>query len=96
MAGGKKIIMKNLIFIIIFLFSCEKDQITPIENNIIITETCLDTCGIIIACKYYTIDFPTITSELTVATLCDTLNVFKTHTIEEVQYYSGMEVCFIR
>ena len=99
MARSQETIMKSyviLIFIAIALFSCEQDEFPIIESNIVVTEPCLDTCGIIIACKHFMNEYPAITSVLTVSTSCDTLEVIKIHTLEEIQYYSGMEVCFIR
>jgi hypothetical protein len=78
------------------VYSCDKEELEPVDNNIIPIEYCLDTCGTIIACKYYMNDYPEITSVLTVTTSCDTLDVVKIHTIEEIQYFSGMEVCFER
>lgn len=85
-----------VVTMLVSLYSCEKAELSPIDNNIMPIEYCLDTCGTIIACKYYMNDYPDIISVLTVATSCDTLDVVKTHTIEETQYFSGMEVCFER
>ena len=93
--------MKEYLTIIIFtiaLISCEKNEFIPIENNntVIDLDACLDTCGTIMSCKYDTQNYPIITSVLTVKTTCDTLDVVKIHTLEQIQYFTGMDVCFTR
>jgi len=88
--------IKNyLIIILILLSGCKKNEFTPIvNNNIVINQNdCLDTCGYIIAKKHNMNDYPIIHSELTVATLCDTLEIVIIHTIDEIQFYLGMEIC---
>ena len=84
-----------IILIAIILLSCTKSNYTPI-NNEINTETCLDTCGIIIFVKHYMNDYPEICSELTIKTSCDTLGITRIHTMEEITYHSGDSICFYR
>ena len=87
-----------LIFISIALFCCKKNQLEVLQNNIeeINVNTCLDTCGNIIYAKHYFNNTDTIRSVLTLSTFCDTLEIVSYHTIQEVQYYLGMQVCFTR
>jgi len=93
---GNKI--KNYLIILMLLFGCKKNEFTPIENNnIVINENdCLDTCGYIIAKKHNMNDYPIINTELILATSCDTFETVIIHTIDEIQFYLGMEVCFTR
>jgi len=88
--------MKNYtLLLVILLFSCTKNNFEPVivETN---PNTCLDTCGIIIFVKHYMNDYPSICSELTIKTSCDTLDVLSIHTLEEISYHSGDSVCFTR
>jgi len=88
--------MKNYILLLmILLFSCAKNNYTPL-NNEVNTEACLDTCGIIIYVKHYMNDYPEICSELTIKTSCDTLDIISIHTLAEITYHSGDSVCFAR
>ena len=83
--------------------SCTKeDDLQPVTNPttpvvVIPSGPCLDTCGNIIAMKHTNDNTGTIfTSELTLATSCDTVEVVRIHTIEEIQFFTGMNVCFNR
>lgn len=87
--------MKNFsIFLIIFitLTSCMKETYTPINNNI----NCSDTCGTIIGATHWMNDYPIITSILTIETSCDSVEITSIHTLEEIYYYTGMDICFDR
>ena len=87
--------MKNFaILLIIFttLNSCVKETYKPINN----INTCLDTCGTIIGATHWMNDYPIITSILTIETSCDSVEITSIHTLEEVYYYTGMDICFNR
>ena len=84
-----------IIFIAIILLSCTKNNILPI-NNEIVGDDCLDSCGVIIYVKHFMNDYPEICSEITVETFCDTVEIFRLHTLEEITYHSGDSICFTR
>tara|TARA_Y100001973_G_C5182488_1_gene325743 strand:+ start:194 stop:460 length:267 start_codon:yes stop_codon:yes gene_type:complete len=87
--------MKNfaiLLTIFTILSSCVKDTYSPINN----VNTCLDTCGTIIAATHYMNDYPIITSILIIETSCDSIEITSIHTIEEICYYPNMYICFNR
>tara|TARA_R100000808_G_scaffold19724_1_gene42720 strand:+ start:514 stop:780 length:267 start_codon:yes stop_codon:yes gene_type:complete len=87
--------MKNfaiLLIIFIMISSCVKDKFYPINN----INPCIDTCGTIIAATHLMNDYPIITSILTIETSCDSIEITSVHTLEEIQYNTGMYICFNR
>ena len=77
--------------------SCTKeDDLQPVAPVVITQVECLDICGSIIAMKHNFNNSVNITSELTLATSCDTVEVVRVHTIEEIVFTTGMTVCFDR
>ena len=74
------------------LNSCVKETYKPINN----INTCLDTCGTIIGATHWMNDYPIITSILTIETSCDSIEITSVHTLEEIQYNTGMYICFNR
>ena len=87
--------MKNfaiLLTIFTALSSCVKETYNPINN----VDTCLDTCGTIIAATHLMNDYPIITSILMIETSCDSIEITSIHTLEEIYYYPDMYICFNR
>jgi nitrous oxide reductase accessory protein NosL len=93
----KKTILTIATIGLLFTSCTKEDNLQPVVAPVVITQVeCLDICGSIIAMKHNYDNTVNITSELTLTTSCDTVEVVRVHTIEEIVFTTGMTVCFDR
>jgi len=99
--------MKNLAVTLLtslaLLTSCTKDDnLSPVPppptvvDVVVPVEECLEVCGNVIYAKHYFNNTDSVSSHLTLKTLCDTVDIIRVHTIDDITYSISDYVCFDR
>ena len=94
----KKSILTIAAIGLLFTSCTKEDELQPVQpiEPVVISGSCLDTCGSIIAAEHdMTGGVNSIDSYLTLATSCDTVKVIRVHSLDTI-YSLGMTVCFDR
>jgi len=97
----KKTILTTLTAIALLTSCTKEDDLQPVIEPttpvvVVPVDNCLDTCGNVIYAHHLFNNTDTIVSTLTIATSCDVVTLVIPHTLEQVQFYTNMEVCFDR